>query len=71
MGLEGLVIVMPDQWNSAPLRRVRSATTVACCGNPPRPLEGLCDGDRGGSPEMIVLARYMPGLIAIAEAREA
>jgi hypothetical protein len=38
---------------------------------PPRPLEGLCDGDRGGSPEMIVLALCMPGLIAIAEAREA
>jgi len=40
---------------------------------PPRPLEGLCDGEmsRGGSPEMRVLARYMRGLIAIAEAREA
>jgi hypothetical protein len=38
---------------------------------PPRPLKvsvmGRC---RGGSPEMIVLARYMLGLIAIAEARE-
>ena len=33
MGLEGLVIVMPDQWDAAPLRRMRSATTLACSGN--------------------------------------
>jgi hypothetical protein len=68
-----LVIVMPDQWDAAPLRRVRSATTLACCGNIRRArskvsVMGRC---RGGSPEMIVLARYMLGLIAIAEAREA
>jgi hypothetical protein len=33
MGLEGLVIVMPDQWDAAPSRRMRSATTLACSGN--------------------------------------
>jgi hypothetical protein len=53
--------------------RVRSATTLACCGSIRRArskvsVMGRC---RGGSPEMIVLARYMLGLIAIAEAREA
>jgi len=46
---------------------------AACCGSIRRArskvsVMGRC---RGGSPEMIVLARYMLGLIAIAEAREA